>query len=73
MARTSTKVARCRTCKFQFVLFKWQGHYLCDACRVPEKMAAAGYGREDIENQANVSYERARVAVFEPELKVKVS
>jgi hypothetical protein len=55
------------------VLFKWQGHYLCDACRVPEKMAAAGYGREDIENQANVSYERARVAVFEPELKVKVS
>jgi hypothetical protein len=73
MSRTKTKVARCRTCRFMFELYKWQRHYLCATCRTPEKMAAEGYGREDIELQANVSYERARVAVFGPELKVKAS
>jgi hypothetical protein len=56
-----------------FEQYKWQKHYLCNTCRTPEKMAAEGYGREDIEVQANVSCERARFAVFGPELEVKVS
>lgn len=73
MARTQTKAAICRICGFLFTLFKWQQFYLCNDCRTPEKMAAAGYGLEDVQNQANVSYERARVAVFGPELGVKAS
>lgn len=73
MSRRLTKVSRCRICKFMFEQIKQQNHYLCHICRTPERMAAAGYGREDISVEANVSNERARFAVFEPELEVKVS
>jgi protein-arginine kinase activator protein McsA len=73
MARLKTKVARCRVCKLMFEQLKQQNHYACTSCRTPEKMVAAGYGREDIHVEANVSYERARVAVFGPDLKVKAS
>lgn len=64
MARSLTKVTRCRICKFLFEQFRKQNHYTCPSCRTPEKMAAAGYGWSDIKIEANVSYERAREAVF---------
>jgi hypothetical protein len=70
MAVTAVK---CRACKNQFHRFTTSHHRLCPVCRTPEKMAAAGYGRDDIMLEANVSHERARFAVFGPELKVKAS
>jgi Zn finger protein HypA/HybF involved in hydrogenase expression len=64
---------KCRMCKGTFQKVVTQHNRICPRCRTPEKMAAAGYGRDDIVLEANVSYERARVAVFGPELKVKAS
>ena len=66
-------VARCRMCKGLFEQHKTLHHRICPHCRTPEKMAAAGYGREDIKIETNVSSERARFAVFGPALKVEAS
>ena len=73
MSKRLTKVARCQMCKGAFEQFKTQHHRICPCCRTPEKMAAAGYGRDDIMVETNVSYERARFAVFGPALDVKAS
>lgn len=56
-----------------FEVFGRRRHYARPPYRTPKEMAVAGYGWQDIAQKMSVSEERARFAVFGPELKVKVS